>query len=509
MAVRTALGAGRGRIIRQLVTESALLALGGAALGMAVASWILVGVTKLAGNQVPRLDDVRMGAGVFAFAAGIAVLTGVLFGLVPALHAARAGIGQMLRAGSRGMGGPGANRTRSTLVISELALAMVLLIGAGLLTRSFARLLSVDPGFKPDSVTSFRVSLPGARYPNEADAQRFTTRVLNELKQLPGTRDAAATYFRPFEQGIMRTSFDVRGEVKRPSDQSMLSIVMPTSPEFFRTMGIPVKKGRTYDESENGFRGEPVVVVNEALVKKYFPTTDPIGKYLTYGIGHDTAPGKPSMDVQGRIIGVVGNVHQRDLKTDPYPTTYIPYNTYATQEMSFVVRTTSNAGAVGAAARARIRQIDPELPVYDLQTMDEAMSASASQQRFFMALLVGFAVLALLLAAIGIYGVISYSVTQRTREMGIRIALGATQHRVMKLVVSQGATLAIVGVGLGTAGALSLTRVIQGLLFNTSALDLPTFVGVGALLAGIAIVAAYMPARRAAKVDPVTAMRAE
>jgi putative ABC transport system permease protein len=215
------------------------------------------------------------------------------------------------------------------------------------------------------------------------------------------------------------------------------------------------------------------------------------------------------MDVQGRIIGVVGNVHQRDLKTDPYPTTYIPYNTYATQEMSFVVRTASNAGSVGAAARARIRQIDPELPVYGLQTMDDAMSASASQQRFFMALLVGFAVLALVLAAIGIYGVISYSVTQRTREMGIRIALGATQHRVMKLVVSQGATLAIVGVGLGTAGALSLTRVIQGLLFNTSALDLPTFVGVGALLAGIAIVAAYMPARRAAKVDPVTAMRAE
>jgi putative ABC transport system permease protein len=215
------------------------------------------------------------------------------------------------------------------------------------------------------------------------------------------------------------------------------------------------------------------------------------------------------MDVQGRIIGVVGNVHQRDLKTDPYPTTYIPYNTYATQEMSFVVRTTSNANTVGAAARARIRQIDPELPVYDLQTMDDAMSASASQQRFFMALLVGFAVLALLLAAIGIYGVISYSVTQRTREMGIRIALGATQHRVMKLVVSQGAALAVVGVGLGAAGALSLTRVIQGLLFNTSALDVPTFVGVGALLAGIAIIAAYMPARRAAKVDPVTAMRAE
>jgi putative ABC transport system permease protein len=509
MAVRTALGAGRGRIIRQLVTESALLAVAGAGLGMAIASWILVGVTKLAGNQVPRLDDVRMDAGVFAFAAGVAILTGVLFGLVPALHAARSGIGQMLRAGSRGMGGPGANRTRSTLVIAELALAMVLLIGAGLLTRSFSRLLSVDPGFKPDSVTSFRVSLPTARYPNEADAQRFTTRVLAELKQLPGTRDAAATYFRPFEQGIMRTSFDVRGEVKRPSDQRMLSIVMPTSPEFFRTMGIPVKAGRTYDESENGFRGEPVVVVNEALVRKYFPTTNPIGKYLTYGIGHDTAPGKPSMDVQGRIIGIVGNVHQRDLKTDPYPMTYIPYNTYPTQEMAFVVRTSSNASTVGAAARARIRQIDPELPVYGLQTMEDAMSASASQQRFFMALLVGFAGLALTLAAIGIYGVISYSVAQRTREMGIRIALGATQQRVMKLVVSQGATLALAGVGLGAAGALSLTRVIQGLLFNTSALDLPTFAGVGALLAGIAIVAAYMPARRAAKVDPVTAMRAD
>jgi putative ABC transport system permease protein len=508
MAVRTALGAGRTRILRQLITESVLLAVAGAGFGVGIAAWLLLGVQKLAGAQMPLLDTVSIDARVLAFAAGAGLLTGCLFGLAPALHAMRTSVGQMLRAGARGIG-RAANRTRNTLVVVELALAMVLLVGAGLLTKSFARLLSVDTGFSPEHVVSFKVSLPATKYPYETDARKFAARALADLRQVPGTQTASASFFKPFDNGMMRTVVDVRGEPPRKTDQRRLSMVEPVSPDYFRTLQMKVKAGRVFDETENGFSGEPVLVINEALARKYFANSNPIGKFFTYGIGHDTAAAGTEATVQGRVIGIVGDVKQRDLKTETLPTTYIPYNTYATSDITFLMRTTSPLAAIGPMIRARLKQIDTELPLFKLQTMEEAMSESAVQQRFFMTLLAGFAALAVILAALGIYGVMSYSVAQRTREMGIRIALGASRQRVVKLVVSQGAALAVTGLAIGAGGAFWLTRLIEGLLFNTPPKDPATFAVVAAVLGGVAIVAAYLPARRAASIDPVVTMRAE
>lgn len=508
MAVRTALGAGRTRIARQLITESALLAVAGAVAGVGVAAWLLLAVQKFAANQVPLLDTVSIDARVLTFAVLAGIATGCLFGLAPALHAMRASVGQMLRAGARGVG-RATNRTRNTLVVVELALAMILLVGAGLLTKSFARLLSVDPGFIPEQVVSFKVSLPVGRYPQETDARKFVSRALADMRQLPGTQSASVSFFKPFDNGMMRTSFEVRGEPERRSDQRRLSMVEPVSPDYFRTLGMTVKAGRVYDESENGFAGEQVIVINEALARKYFPTSNPIGKYFTYGIGHDTAGAGSEVTVQGKVIGIVGDVKQRDLKTETLPTTFIPYNTYAVTEITFLLRTTSPLEAIAPMIRSRLKQIDADLPLFKLQTMQEALSESALQQRFFMALLAGFAALAVILAALGIYGVISYTVAQRTREMGIRIALGATRQRVVKLVVSHGAMLAVTGLALGAGGAFWLTGLIAGLLFNTPAKDPATFAIVAALLGGVALLAAYLPARRAAAIDPVVTMRAE
>ena len=508
MAVRTALGAGRGRIVRQLITESALLALAGTTLGVVLAAWLLAGVQQLAGTQVPLLETISIDAGVLGFAVVAAVVTGGLFGLAPALHAVRTGIGQMLRAGARGVG-RAANRTRNTLVVVELALAMVLLVGAGLLIRSFARLTSVDTGFSPSSLVTFKLSLPASRYPHETNARAFVARALGEMRQIPGTESAAVSFFRPFDAAMMRTSFEVRGEPAKAWDQRRLSLVEPASPDYFRTLGMTVKAGRVFDERENGFDTEQVIVINEALARKFFPNENPIGKFFTYGIEHDTAAAGKSATVQGRVIGIVADVKQRDLKTEVLPSTFIPYNTFAVGDITFTIRTSASLAAVAPTIRARIRQIDAELPIYGLQTMDEAMSESASQQRFFMTLLAGFATLALVLAALGIYGVISYTVSQRTREMGIRIALGATHHRVVKLVVSHGAMLAAGGVALGMVGGLALTRLIAGLLYETPPKDPLTFAGVGLFLAAISVLAAYLPARRAAAVDPVVTMRAE
>src|SRR5258708_19639714 len=273
-------------------------------------------------------------------------------------------------------------------------------------------------------------------------------------------------------------------------------------------MGIKVKAGRVFEERENGFNSEPVLVINEALARKYFPNENPIWQTLALGIGHDAAPGTKPLKVGGKIIGIVSDVKQLDLKTDVLPATYIPFNALAFNDVSFLIRTSGPLSAIAAPLRSGIRQLDSDLPIFGLQTMDDALSGTMSEPRFFMALLAGFSMLALLLAAIGIYGVISYAVAQRTREMGIRIALGATQQRVVKLVVSQGAALAVGGVTLGIVGAGSLTRLISNLLFLTPPLDPATFTGVAGLLGGIAILAAYLPARRAASVDPVIAMRA-
>ena len=387
MAVRTALGAARRRIIRQLVTESALLALTGAALGVGVATWMLEGVRRLAGNEIPRLESVSIDVRALGFAVAAALVTGILFGLAPAFHAAKSGIGQMLRGGARGAGSQTANRTRNGLVVVELALAMVLLIGAGLLARSFSKLLSVDPGFTPDRVVTFNVALPDSKYPQEPKVRAFVTRAIEALRQLPGTQSVGATFGRPFDNRMMRTSFEISGRAPSAADKRLLTLVSPTTPDYFKAMGIQVKAGRVFDERENGFNGEPVLVINEALARKYFPNENPIGRTLTLGMAHDTAPGTKPLVAGGKIIGVVADVKQLDLKTEVLPATYLPFNTFALSDVSFLIRTSAPLSAIASPLRAGIRQLDSELPVYGLQTMDDALSGSVSQQRFFMALL--------------------------------------------------------------------------------------------------------------------------
>jgi putative ABC transport system permease protein len=509
MAVRTALGAGRGRIVRQLVTESVMLSLAGAVVGSAMAAWAVDAVVAFGPRGLPRLDEVVIDGRVLLFTGGVAVLTGMLFGLVPALHAARPDIAQMLRESVRGSSRGGTHRTRSALVITEMALAVVLLVGAGLLIRSFVRLIGVDPGFRPENVVAFNVSLPDSKYPLERDARAFVQSVSDRLRQAPGVSEVGVVFGRPLEQGaIMRTGFEIEGQPPSTPNNRRIAEVHPATPSFFRAMGIPLVRGRVYTEDENRLGGPPAVVISQALANKFFPNEDPMGKLLTFGITHDTAAtGQGAVTVAGRVVGVVGDIRQRDLTTDYYPTAYVPYNTFPIGFVSFVIRSTADAQLVQTAAKAAVREVDHDLPMFNLTTMKQAVSDSVAQPRFYMMLLGAFAVIALLLAALGIYGVISYTVSQRTRELGIRIALGASRQKVERLVIGQGVWLTAAGIAIGVVAATFLTRVIASMMFGVEQTDPVTFAVVPITLVAVAMLASWLPARRASRVDPVIAMR--
>lgn len=510
IAVRTALGAGRGRIIRQLVTESVLLSLAGAIIGGALAAWIVDAIIAFGPKGLPRIEDIAIDGRVLAFSAATAVLTGIVFGLVPAYHAARAEIGQMLKESVRGASSRrAAQRTRSLLVVTEMGLAVVLLVGAGLLIRSFATLLEVDPGFRAENVVSFDVTPPSVKYPQDRDLRRFANEVQQSLSSIPGVQSVAVAFARPMAGYGMRVSFDVDGRPKAPSDNRMLADVLPATSNYFSTMGIPLVRGRVFSRAEEDWGPPPVVVVNRTFVRKYFPTDDPLGKHVTLGITHDTSSGKSEVTSRGEIVGVVGDVRQSGLREDPYPAIYLGWGTFPLSDVSFLVRSRLESAQLTAVIRERVHAADPALPVYNIQTMQDAMAESVAQPRFYTMLLTGFAGLALLLAALGIYGVVSYSVSQRTRELGIRIALGATHDRVVRLVLGQGVMLTVIGVGVGLVGAYWLVHLLASLLYGVGATDAATFAAVSVLLIGVASLASYLPARRAARVDPVVAMRAE
>jgi len=509
MAVRTALGAGRGRIIRQLITESVLLSLAAAMIGGALAGWAVDAIVAFGPKGLPRLDDIVVDARVLAFSIVLAVVTGLIFGLVPAFHAARTELGQMLKDGMRGGSRRATQRTRGALVITELALAVVLLVGAGLLIRSFVKLTQVDPGFRTEHIVSFDVTLPTKKYPYDRDLRRFAAQLREGLSSLPGTQSVAVAFARPLELMSMRATFEINGRPPAPNDKRLVADVRPASANFFSTMGIQLVRGRVFTDAEESFGPPPVVVVTQAFVRKYFPNEDPIGQRITMGVAHDTAAPPSEVKTQGQIVGVVNDVHQQGLSSDPYPAVYIGWGTFPINDVAFLVRSRAETATIAAGIRERVRLIDPQMPVYDLSTMEQAVSESVSQPRFYMLLLSAFATLALLLAALGIYGVISYSVSQRTRELGIRIALGATQDRVMRLVLGHGLMLTVVGVSVGLLGAYWLTRVVAALLYGVEATDFVTFAGVAFVLLGVASLASYLPARRAARVDPVIAMRAE
>jgi putative ABC transport system permease protein len=510
IAVRTALGAGRSRIVQQLVTESVMLAVIGATIGAALAAWVVDAVVAFGPRGLPRIDEIVVDQRVLAFSAALAIVTGVAFGLVPALHASRGELGQMLKEGARGTSSRRSTRqTRSALVVGEMALALVLLVGAGLLIRSFSNLLHVDPGFRPENVVSFDVSLPSVRYPQDREIRGFAQAVRERLSVLPGTKSVAVAFARPMEQQSMRVTFDIDGRPPAPLDSRLLADIRPASANFFSTLGIPVIRGRVFTPAEENFGPPPVVVVSQAFVKKYFPSENPIGQRITIGASHDTAGKDTDVRARGEIIGVVGDVRQRGLAEDVYPAVYLGWGTFPLNDIAFLVRSDADVGTISTAIREQVQGVDPAMPVYDVHTMTDVVSESVAQPKFYTTLLTAFGALALLLAALGVYGVISYSVTQRTRELGIRIALGASRERVVRLVLGQGLTLTVSGVIVGLAGAFWLMRLLSALLFGVNPTDSLTFGAVAVVLLGIASLASYLPARRAARVDPVIAMRAE
>ncbi|HEY9229003.1 MAG TPA: FtsX-like permease family protein, partial [Gemmatimonadaceae bacterium] len=496
--------------IRQLITESLLLATAGAMIGGALAGWTIDAIVAFGPRGLPRIENIALDMRVLGFSMLVAVLTGLTFGLVPALHSAKAELGQMLKESVRGTSGRRASRrTRAALVVSEMALAVVLLVGAGLLVRSFVKLINVDLGFQTQHLVTFEVSLPAPKYALDRDARRFAADVRQALQSIPGTQSVAFAFARPLQNYGMRTSFDIDGRPAAPLDRRMRSDIRPASSSFFSTMGIQLIRGRVFTPAEENFGPPQVVVITEALAKAYFPNEDPIGKRITFSASHDTAGTNSSVRAQGEVIGIVKDVRQRRLNEDPAPAAYLGWGTFPMGDISFIVRSSSDAQTIGAAIRERVHAVDAQMPIYDLHTMEDVVSESVAQPRFYMTLLSGFAGLALLLAALGIYGVISYSVSQRTRELGIRIALGATHDRVVRLVLGQGVMLTLVGVGLGLVGAYWLVKLLGALLFGIEPTDAVTFGGVAVVLVGVASLASYVPARRAARVDPVIAMRAD
>ena len=507
MAVRTALGAGAWRLVRQLVIESVLLAMIGGVFGTLLALWGVDLLLSMAPNGLPRINEVTVNGSVLVFTAGVTAVTGVLFGLFPALHAARANVGGMLKEGMRGSsGGVASRRARNTLVMAEMALAVVLLVGAGLLIRSFSKLLAVDPGFRAERVVTFAIAAPDTKYGQYAQRRELVSNLVERMKRVPGAQGAAVVTGLPLSNIMMRTSAHIVGTPpERPGERKSTDVAMAT-PGYFTTMGIPLVAGRDFTDRDGS--GAPVVsIVNQEFVKRYFPNENPIGKRIELGWDQDTASTGGNMTLGGEIVGVVANVKRRGLSQEVFPETYASYMQPTFSNFSVVVRSTADPSTVMAAIRAQIRELDRDLPLSDLRQLKELVAASVSRPRFYTTILGAFASIALILAAVGIYGVISYAVSLRTRELGIRIALGATGRQVSGLVLQQGVGLAIAGVAVGGAGAYWLTRLLSKLLFGVSATDPLTFVGVAALLTAIAAIASFVPARRAAKVDPLLAMR--
>ena len=504
MAVRTALGAGRGRLIGQLLTESVLLSLVGAGFGLLLAVWGVELLTNLKPQGIPRLDNVRVDGAVILFTIAIGVVTGVLFGLVPAFAATR-GLSATLKEGGRGaVTSRGGMRVRGVLVVAELALAVMLLAGAGLLMRSFMKLQAVDPGFKLDPALTFDLTLPDARYKDMDQQIAFYDQLLPRLRSLPGVQAASAVMGLPLSGLDFIISFEVGGRPPVPPAQQPAMQVRVATPEYFGTIGIPLKRGRLFTDDDR-LQTPKVVLITEAAAKQFFPNEDPIGKTIKLGWGR--GPGKPRAG--GEVVGIVGDIKDEGLNEPNPPQIYMPLRQWPVSFMTVVMKTSVPPTSLTEGARAQVAALDPNLPLSNVSTLDAIVAKSISQQRFYMTLLSVFAAVALVLAAIGIFGVLSYAVSQRTREIGIRMALGAQERTVISLVVRQAMLLVGTGVIAGTALALYLSQTMTKMLFSVRPTDPTTFVSVAAVLAAVALLASYLPARRATRVDPIVALRAE
>ncbi|HEX8072777.1 MAG TPA: ABC transporter permease [Pyrinomonadaceae bacterium] len=503
IAVRTALGASRGRIVGQLLVESLLLALAGGALGLLLALWGLDLLIAAAPADIPRLHDVKLDPVVLAFTCGVALLTGVVFGLAPAWQASKTDFNDALKEGGRGgTEGLRHNRLRGALVVSEVALSLVLLVGAGLLLQSFWRLLKVDPGFRPERVLAADVLARGKQFAEPAQRAVFFQQVLQRVGQLPGVEAVGAVSPLPLGGNFESYSFRVEGQTY-PRGEEPAADFRVISPDYFRTMAIPVKQGRAFNERDTD-KAPPVVVINETFARRFFPGENPTGRRLALDDGEDdhAAPRE--------IVGVVGDVRHAGLDQPVTPEMYVPFQQLPPARLSIVTRTTAaDPAGVATSVRAAIREVNAEQPVYNVRPVTQLLAQSVARRRFNMLLLGTFAALALVLAALGIYGVMAYSVTRRTHELGIRLALGAQRGDILRLVVGQGMVLVGTGAALGLVAALLGARLMASLLFGVSALDPLTYFGVALLLAAVALVACLIPARRATRVDPMVALRYE
>ncbi len=504
MALRAAVGASRGRMIRQLLTESLLLAGLGGLLGLLIAQWGTEALIRTVPQNIPRISEIRLDAAVLLFTLLVSLATGIVFGLVPAWQASHVDLNTALKTGARtGAGGEHKHHLRNALVMAEVALALVLLVCAGLLIQSFARLDRVSPGLRTEYLLTARLQLPGAAYPKNENIIAFFDQLLPRIRALPGVDAASTIVPLPLSGSNMVTSFDME-EHPLPEGQQNGAPVRIIATDYFKTMGIPVKQGRVFDENDR-FNSPPVVIVNERFANKFFPGQNVVGKRIKPGLAADETG-----DKMREIVGVVGNVKHLSLKNEDSPEMYLPRTQIPFDIVSLVVRgNVSNPAALTPAIRKELAKLDPAIPLTSIRVFDEYISRSLARPRFNALLLSIFAGTALILTAIGIYGVLAYSVSQRTNEIGIRIALGAGQSNIFRLVVGQAMMLVAISMAFGLAGAIAATRLLNSLLFGVGAWDPMTFAAIVLLIGAVAFLAAWLPARRATRVDPVVALRAE
>src|SRR5712692_9122684 len=499
IAIRTALGASRLRVLRLLLTESLMLSLAGGCLGLLLAAWGTAALMALAPDNIPRINEVGVDVRVFGFTLAVSLVTGIVFGLVPALHAAKPDLNEALKEGSRGsMASAAGKRTRNVLVAIEVALSVVLLIGAGLMIKSFLRLQQMNLGFNPDNILAVSLTLSNSKYPEERQQAAIVQEELERLQSLTGEKSVGATTGLPLTMNLNGSDFRIEGHPEPEAGKEMIINTRSVSPGYFQTLAIPLPKGRDFSDRDKS-DAPKAAIINQDLARIYFPNEDPIGKRITFDDGGSWIS----------IVGVIGDVKQLGLDSSAKPEVYFPYLQAAAPSMSLVIRTASNPLSLTAAVKNQIQLIDKDLPIDEAKTMRQLLAESASGRRFNMLLLTVFALVALVLAVVGIYGVMSYTVTQRTHEIGIRVAIGAQPSDVFRIVIGQGMTLAMIGVAFGLVGAFGLTRLMTTMLFGVEPTDPATFVSIPVLLTGVALLACYIPGRRATKVDPAVSLRYE
>jgi len=506
IAIRTAMGASRSRIVRQVLTESVLLSLSGGVVGVLLAFWSLHWIHVFGPKSVPRINDIGIDRVALVFTFVLSLLSGAVFGLVPALRVSRLDLHATLKDANRGTAGASAvwgrgHNLRRMLVISELALCVMLLIGAGLLIRSFVRLQGVSPGFNPNNVLTLELTMSGPRYKDPQVVVATYRQLWNRLEGLPGATASGAVTALPLSQMFAWGPITVEGRVPPPGENFINADQRVVSGHYFEAMQIPLRSGRFFNEQDT-FTSPKVVVIDEYMAQQLWPNQDPIGRRIHFGGITDKNPWET-------VVGIVGRVKQYTLDSDSRIAFYLPQTQYPARAMNVVLRSGADPATLTSAVKQQIHELDNDLPLYNVRTMNQRLDESLAQRRFAMLLLALFAFVALALAAIGTYGVMAYLVNQGTREIGIRIALGATQRAIVRLIVLKGLVLALCGVAIGVAGAFAGSRLMRSLLFGVTPSDPFTFVVISLLLTLITLLASYIPAHRAAQIDPIVSLRDE